>query len=187
MNAPWKAALGGALAALSSPADAPATGKEDPAFGPNDVHTVFFIAKSDDKNRVDYGLRLDDACVPVGNDPVFPYWREFENSPPVRTHSLKWFEFVAYGVKEQKLLRKTATGAELAIHLKPLPRELIITTERGPDGRCRAIARATVAGVPDAEIISAYVKLKRAMSVEYVEIYGKHPKTGEPLTERLNP
>jgi hypothetical protein len=90
-------------------------------------------------------------------------------------------------VKEQTVLRKTATGAELAIRLKPLPRELVITTDRGPDGKCRAIARATVAGVQGAELVSAFVKLKRAMSVDYVEIYGKHPKTGEPLTERLNP
>lgn len=34
--------------------------------GANDVQTTFFIAKSDDRNRVDYGMRLDTNRAPVG-------------------------------------------------------------------------------------------------------------------------
>ena len=61
----------------------------DPAWGPHDIQTVFFFSKSDDKNRVDYGLRLDANCRPVGEEPLFPYWREFESEPPgLKTHSL---------------------------------------------------------------------------------------------------
>jgi hypothetical protein len=47
--------------------------------------TLFFISKSDDENRVDYGMRLDSKCAPYGDESVFPYWREFEPLPPVRT------------------------------------------------------------------------------------------------------
>ena len=38
------------------------------SFGPNDVPTVFFINKSDDHNRVDYGIRLNEHCAPTGDE-----------------------------------------------------------------------------------------------------------------------
>lgn len=41
-------------------------------FGANDLQTLFFISKSDDRNRVDYGMRLDSRCAPYGEEPVFP-------------------------------------------------------------------------------------------------------------------
>ena len=70
----------------------------DTDFGPNDLQTVFYISKSDDKNRVDYGMRLDSHCAPFGQDPVFPYWREFEPPPPVRTKPMGAFSKLGYGV-----------------------------------------------------------------------------------------
>src|SRR5450432_4841953 len=84
-----------------SPGDARADAMQ---FGAHDIETVFFISKSDDRNRVDYGIRLNDHCAPVNDEAVFPYWREFENSPPVRTHSLGIFEYVPYGFSEQRLV-----------------------------------------------------------------------------------
>jgi len=89
-------------------------------FGSHDVETVFFISKSDDRNRVDYGIHLNDHCAPTGDDAVFPYWREFENSPPVRTHSLNVFEYVPYGFSEQRLVHRTLTGGDQLVRLKQL-------------------------------------------------------------------
>lgn len=157
----------------------------DIQFGPYDIPTVFFISKSDDANRVDYGLRLDENCNPVGDEPVFPYWREFENSPPVRVHGLKFYEYAAYGVAEQRSLRRAGNVLEIAVRLKPLPRELIVALEKQPDGKCKATVRTTISEIVGAELLSAYVKLKRAWSVEYVEVHGKHPETGLALCERL--
>ena len=54
-------------------------------FGAHDVATIFFISKSDDHNRVDYAIHLDAHCVPVHDDAMYFYWREFEKAPPVRT------------------------------------------------------------------------------------------------------
>lgn len=159
----------------------------EPIFGKHDVPTVFFISKSDDKNRVDYGLRLDEAGVPKGDKPLFPYWREFENAPPERTHPLKFFEHVPYGIAEQRLVRATGAGGVLQVRLKPFERMITITSERGPDGRCRAVARALVGGVPDAELLYAHVQLGLPMKVKHVDIHGRHPATGEPLTERVFP
>jgi len=81
-------------------------------FGSHDIETVFFISKSDDRNRVDYGMRLTEHCAPMNDDAVFPYWREFENSPPVRTHSLGMLEYVPYGFSEQRLVHRTLTGGD---------------------------------------------------------------------------
>ena len=82
-----------------------------PSFGANDLETLFFVAKSDDKNRVDYGMRLDKHCAPVGDEPVFPYWREFEPPPPVRTKPMSGFSKMGYGISTQKVLKRSAAGS----------------------------------------------------------------------------
>ena len=49
------------------------------------------------------------------------------------------------------------------------------------------MAHTTIGAVAAAEFTSAYIKLKSRMSVEYIELRGKHADTGETLTERLTP
>ena len=99
-------------------------------FGPNDVPTVFFINKSDDKNRVDYSIRLDDTCTPTSRrDAVFQYWREFENAPPVRTHGINMMERIAYGISDQYFVQHTPSrGTENHLRLPHLPRPITHTT-----------------------------------------------------------
>ncbi len=156
---------------------------EKPVFGANDVATVFFINKSDDHNRVDYGLRLDAACRPVGKEALFPYWREFENAPPVRTHPLGWWEYTAYGVADQG---PTDVPGEHHVKLKRLPRDLIVVIQKSAEGKCTAIAKAHVAGVAGAEVLSAFAKLRSVLgTVQYVEIHARDPRSGAMLSERL--
>jgi len=163
-------------------------GREQVKFGPNDIPTVFFISKSDGEGQVDYGLRLDEACVPVGDEAVVPYWREYENFIYLGgTHALGWLDRRAYGVAGQRIAKRSAEGTEIVIRLKPMSRELTISVSKGSDGRCRAVARTTIGTVAAAEFASAYIKLKSSLSVEYVELRGKHPDTGEPITERMTP
>jgi hypothetical protein len=45
------------------------------------VQSIFFIAKSENKNQVHYGIRLDEACSPAGDSPMFAYWRMLERGP----------------------------------------------------------------------------------------------------------
>jgi hypothetical protein len=160
---------------------------DKPAIGPYDIPTLFFINKSDDKNRVDYGIRLDADCVPSKKNAMFHYWREFENAPPVRTHELNLLDRFAYGIADQRLIGRTASGSEYYFRLKALRRELYVQTTKGPDGRCTALVSAALAGQERAEVLSAYVKLRRPMSVEYVEIHGKDRSTGQTLSERIVP
>jgi hypothetical protein len=170
------------FASLAAPTSARAS---EPSFGANDLQTVFFIAKSDDKNRVDYGMRLDTRCVPYGQEPVFPYWREFEPPPPVRTKPMGTFSKLGYGISMQKVLKRSGAGGEHAIKLKQVDRLIYITTSKGPNGRCSALVRTKIGSVDNAELVSIFVKLSGPLSVAYVDIKGKDPATGRKLEERL--
>ena len=170
---------------LSCASDA---GAGEPVLYRFDVPTVFFISKSDDRNRVDYGIRLDERCAPTKDDAVFPYWREFENSPPVRVHTLGVFEFIPYGISEQRTLRKTATGGVHFLKLRQFEKTPVtIFTRREPDGRCSSQARSLING-KEAELTFVYVKLGKGgitPSVEFLDVHGKDLDTGQEVSERL--
>jgi hypothetical protein len=159
-----------------------------PKFSSFDVPTVFYISKSDDRNRVDYGIHLDEHCSPADDDAVFPYWREFENSPPIRIHSLGMFEFIAYGVSEQRALRKTPVGGMHTVTLRQVKRISIrIFTKKEPDGHCSAQARAIIHG-KESELTHVYVKLGKGgltPSVEHIEMHGKDLDSGQEVIERM--
>src|SRR5580765_3183518 len=132
---------------------------QDPVFGPYDVPTTFFINKSDDHNRVDYGIRLDARCAPVKDDAVFPYWRHFE--PPndgTQTHMPSTMEYVPYGISEQRSIRKTLTGGMHVMKLRQFDKSIIgIITKKEANGKCTAQVRAIIKG-KESELLSIYVK-----------------------------
>ena len=111
------------------------------SFGAHDVRTVFFINKSDDQSRVDYGIHLTENCVPISDDAIYLYWHEFGVNPP-RTHTLGVFEYVPYGLSEHHLVHRTQTGGDMLVRLKQLDRPILVTTKKEADGSCSAIARA---------------------------------------------
>ena len=157
------------------------------SFGASDIPTVFFISKSDDHNRVDYGMRLTAACVAPNNDAVFPYWREFEHSPPVRTHPLGTFEYLGYGISEQRLVHAGKPDAAYEIRLRQFrQRPIWITTTRDGAGHCHSLARCAIGGVPAAQLLSIYLKIAGPMSVEYMIIKGRNLDTGQLIEERVN-
>ena len=162
-----------------------AAAADKPDFGPSDIVTLFFISKSDDKNRVDYGMRLNADCAPSEKEAVFPYWREFEKAPPVRTHPLNMFEYYPYGIAAQHVLNRSPSGVEYHLRLKRIHRDLFVVTSKDAAGHCSATVYTTIGGVIRAELHSAFAKLQRALTVEYVEIHGRDPRTGQPLEERI--
>jgi len=175
-----------AFAALFHASDAAA---QDPAFGQLDVATVFWISKSDDKNRVDYGIRLDSRCAPVKDDAVFQYWRQFE--PPgdgTQTHLLGTMEYIPYGISKQRSLRKTPVGGIHVMKLRQFDKTPIaILTKKEAGGNCSARARAVING-KESEISYIHVQLIKAglfPSVDYVDVHGKDLETGADLTERI--
>ncbi len=156
-----------------------------PPFGPYDVQTAFYISKSNDHDRVDYGLRLDQHCVPLDDEAMFPYWRELEHAPPVRSHPISFFQYVAYGLSEQRLLARSNTSSQYRVSLKQVDRPVTIVTTKDAERHCATAAFARVQGVPNARLDHIFVKVAGPMSVEYIEIFGTDPKTGAALVERL--
>lgn len=164
---------------------------QDPQFGPHDIATVFYISKSDDKNRVDYGIRLDERCAPTRDEAVFQYWRHFE--PPengTKTHMLGTFEYIPYGISEQRSIRKIPSGGIHIMRLRQFGKTPIaIVTTKQADGKCTSQARSLING-KEAELSYIYVKLGKGglvPSVDYVDVHGKDLETGAELTQRMKP
>ena len=162
---------------------------QQPQMGTHDVPTVFWISKSDDKNRVDYGIRLDARCAPVKDDAVFQYWRHFE--PPddgTQTHLLGTMEYIPYGISEQRTIRKTQTGGIHILKLRQFDKSPVgIVTKKSADGRCTSQARAVI-NSKETELTYIYVKLAKGglmPSVEYVDVHGKDLETGAEVIERV--
>jgi hypothetical protein len=177
-------AVPAALLAVAALAAAPHARADEPAFGPNDVPTLFFIAKNLDKNRVDYGIRLDASCAPQSDDAIVPYWRLFEGAPPGRTKPLSLIDHVPYGIAEQKLLSKSASGAEYRVRLKQLARPITIVTKKESDGKCSATARARI-GDGTAQLVSVFAQMKSIITADYIDVFGKKLDDGSAVTERI--
>jgi hypothetical protein len=156
-----------------------------PEFGPRDVTTVFYISKSDDKNRVDYGIHMDERCAAPNDDAIFLYWREFEHAPPVKLIPLSSLDWIPYGLSEQRAVRKMRDGGIYFMKLKQFDKTPIyIITKKGADGKCTAQARSII-NEKEAELTYIYVKLKGPMSVDYLDVHGKDLETGAEITQRM--
>lgn len=174
----------GALAFAAVVTPAAQAHASDITFGSHDIRTTFFISKSDDNNRVDYAMRLDASCVPYGDAPVFGYWRVFEGSPPVRLKELSFMDRVPYGIADQHVNSRSATGGELSLRLKQLDRLILITTKKEADGTCSVLTRTAVNGAP-VQLVSVFAKLAGFASVDYIDVFGKDLRSGVAVTERI--
>src|ERR1700733_7408049 len=110
-----------ALAAMVVPGALFAAPADSPRLGAHDAPQVFSIAKSENKNRVAYALRLDERCAPVGAAPLAPYWRMLEKGPTV-TEPLLPREEQAYGIAAQsvkagvvRVTLRALEGREIAV------------------------------------------------------------------------
>jgi Domain of unknown function (DUF4833) len=61
---------------------------------------VFSIAKSENKNQVQYVVRVDDHCAPSGPAPMSAYWRMLDTGP-TQTAPILDREVRAYGLASQ--------------------------------------------------------------------------------------
>ena len=175
-----KISLAVAVAALAVTA-LPSVAHADPTFGPNDIRTVFAIKKSENKNEVHYGIHLDASCQPVGDEPVYAYWRDYEKGPDV-VNDLGMFEKSAYGIKGQWVRKRSAEESKVLMSLKATPdRGILITTSR-KDGKCVAEALATINMEP-ALLQQVFVHIAGFLSVDWIELRGF--RLGKPSVERV--
>jgi hypothetical protein len=151
-------------------------------FGPADVKSVFYIAKSQNRNQVHYGVRLDRECSPIGRRPVFAYWRMFENQGALEP--LLGTEGPAYGLDDTQEIENSADASRIRIRLRAFRnRPLLVTVTRNGD-QCEAQASTTIAGV-SAKLDSMYVKLRWPFGVDYVLVRGARLADGRWVEERI--
>lgn len=144
---------------------------------------LFVIERNKNRNQVQYAIRLDAGCAPVGDAPIEVFWRMLEVSPSA-TESIGAFEKMAYGIKSQ-----ARRGAETELRLEALPeKRLQVRTTKDPSGACVAEAYAPVQG-GQARLTRIYVQAEDSAllpSVQHIDVTGVSA-SGAILTERLAP
>jgi hypothetical protein len=152
MRQSWASLLALGIGSPAAPAWA-----DPPVLGQGAV-PIFTIAKSENKNEVQYVVRVDSQCAPTGPEPVFAYWLMLERGPR-QTAPILPLEVAAYGLVSQRIIASDANGGQVRAQLKALPaRPLIVTTSRASDGTCHALGTVDIAGAP-AHLFNVYVHL----------------------------
>jgi hypothetical protein len=147
------------------------------------VRSVFFVAKSENRNEVHYGVALDRDCVPAGPAPVFAYWHMREHGP-LATEPLLSIEEQAYGVAKPQEVDREERGGRVVFRLNALPKRMI-AIDTAPDGDgCTATARAVIAGAA-ARLTSVFVQLRWPFGVDYLLLSGRDETDGRVVRERL--
>ena len=148
------------------------------------VASVFHIKKSENKNQVHYAMQVDAACRPVGEQPLYGYWRDLERGPMAVSQLLE-HEQPAYGLRSPRLVRRHTTGGLVRVSLRAFPaRPLSIDVLRTASG-CGARAIVTIAGQP-AVLSSIYVDLGFLFSVNYARLAGVRVSDGQPVQEKIH-
>lgn len=155
-----------------------------PRIGSYDIATLFYIAKSDDRNRVDYGIHLDRTCQPVGNDPVFAYWRRFEpGQDPLG--DLNFLDQTVYSVARQEVLTRAPTGTWLDVSLRALPSRPLRVLVQPVGERCVGAAQLQIRG-QDAVLDHVFVQLGGAPGqIDHVLLRGEDRASGHAVSERV--
>ncbi len=153
--------------------------------GTRDVSTVFFVAKSENKNQVHYGIRLDEACAPSGETPVYAYWRMLERGP-LATEPLLSREVRAYGVADERVLERGPRVSRTRVTLEALRSRPMLVESYAEGPRCAAHATLPISGVP-AALESVFVQLAWPFGVAYLTLSGSAIADGGPVHERVEP
>lgn len=155
------------------------------AFGPHDVRSVFYVAKSQNQNQVHYGVHLDGACRPVGKRPVFAYWRRLRDGRRV-DGPLEGAGLRVYGASDDQTVTTSKEGGRVSMYVKALKQVRIdIATKKGAEG-CEATATTTIQGQP-AKLSHAYLQLGLlALRVKYVDVVGHRLADGKRVSQRFD-
>ncbi len=110
----------------------------------NDIPSVFHISKNDNGNQVHYGIRLNQNCVPIPNQPVYVYWQKEDGT----TRELISLEQSGYGIFSQAV-----SGAKVdiflnALHSRGIQKLISFKSVKLNDGRCQASAFTSINGKP---------------------------------------
>ncbi|XXF79267.1 DUF4833 domain-containing protein [Myxococcaceae bacterium GXIMD 01537] len=124
---------------------APPLALAGPAPAPRGVDSLFFIARSENRNQVHYALRVGEDCAPVGTSPVHAYWRMFEKGPTA-VEGLLGLEEPVYGLGDEQRVTATPEGWRVRVYLRSASNRPIEVAVSREEGRCVTRAWTKVAG-----------------------------------------
>jgi len=158
------------------------TALADSSSAPREL-MLFSISKSENKNQVQYAVRVDDRCQPLTAAPVFAYWRMLEKGPTI-TEPLIAQELDAYGIASQ-VATLTPEGTAVRLVLRAVRgRPIAVDVSRTSSGTCQATATLAISGTPS-RLFDVYAKLKWPFGVEYLLLQGWSPDGTRVIKEKL--
>jgi hypothetical protein len=154
-------------------------------FGPYDVRSMFYVAKSENQNQVHYAIRLDEDCKPVAEAPVFAYWRRLRKgvrydeplvSPGTRL----------YGASDEQTVTLAKDAAHVKMYVKALKRLPIDIRVEKLNGSCKTTPTVSLKGEP-ATLSYAYLQLGRlGITVKYVDVIGYRVRDGGKVVQQFD-
>ena len=169
------------IASLTAIGGAHAEGR----FGPHDVRTLFGIGKNTDGNQVQYGIKLDKDCVPIGDEPIYAYWRQYDKGPEV-TADLNWLDKTGYGIRSQKVEARSPAGSKVLMVLRATSNRSIAVYVRKEGAKCAADALTYITGV-SARLDLIHVQLSGPISIDWIDIRGLRTDNKQPIHEKTKP
>jgi hypothetical protein len=153
-------------------------------FGPHDVHSAFYVSKSENKNEVHYGVHLDADCRPQGKEPVFAYWKRLKKGVRV-DEPLIGMGVRVYSASDDQAVTITPTGGRVVMHVKALERLPVdVRIEKGKDG-CSVVPYVMLKG-EKARLSYAFLQLGMfGISVKYIDVWGVRKSDGRKVTEQF--
>ncbi len=131
------------------------TSERAQSHGPLHDVPLFTISKSENRNQVQYAIRLDTRCRAV-DAPLVAGWRMLEKRPSAREPLLA-HELAAYGIARQVVVPE-GEGDDVRFELRALPsRTITVHTWRTADG-CGARAEVGIVG-NDAQLFNVHAYL----------------------------
>jgi hypothetical protein len=149
---------------------------------PRDPTSVFLVAKSENKNQVHYGVRLDDSCNVVGSHPLYGYWRMLENKGEIEPILSR--EVRAYGIDPVQRIEKNGDATTIYARMNAIPDRVLRITVARTEGRCEARATMSIAGT-DARLRFIYIRLAWPFGVDYILLRGWRMTDGGTVEEKI--
>lgn len=155
-----------------------------PGLAAGDVVSVFRVTKSENRNEVHYGLRVDRACTPRSETPLAAYWRMLERGPSA-VESLAAHEARAYGIGPQQRVR-AGERIELRTTLSAVPTRALRIVAVAQAGGCSAGAFTQIGAASLAQLDVIHVVTAGFGMIDHLELVG-HTADGRVVRELLRP
>jgi hypothetical protein len=149
----------------------PSLALAEPLAGSRPAESLFFISRSENRNQVHYGIRLGEDCRPVGDSPVYVYWRMLERGAK-ETEELLGVEGPVYGLEASQQVETLPEGGwRVRVRLRAFADRPVDISVTLANGQCLLKPFAKVDGAA-AQLERIFVKTSWPFSVDFVRLDG---------------